>query len=969
MPLRFLRPVMALIATGTAAVTIGLSGVPAAHADQIRHKEWWLRTLGVTGAWAATQGAGVTVAVLSDGVDASHADLTGAVAAAPALTGAPRASGRYFGEQGTPIASLIAGRGHGSGGSSGILGVAPAARILSLQVTLPADDPQLSQSSVAAAIPNAIAAGIKYAVSHGASVIDLPIDPGQPGSSGTGGASAAAGGSPAEQAAVSYALAHNVVLVAPAGDDGASSDSPNYPAAYPGVISVGAFDSAVTKAPWSSHQGYVTVTAAGAGVTAAASAGGYQTVNSTSAASAMVAGIVALIRAQYPGLSVNQVRHAITSSTVYGRAGGRTDGSGYGTVNADKAMAAAATLAMPAGARAGAGAQPPVAPAAVSAVSPTQGIGSQLIRAGEISAALFALLLLLIAAYAATGRRRRRPASQPAVTAQWAHRQGQSRYPQVAAADADRMLEVFTSPVSEPDRGALAGASGFGSAGGFGSAHGGWADDGLFAPAGGRLADGAIAGPPMAADSAGWQSHGPATRAVSRRPAVSGAPPWEPASAPHTELPWTAAPGRNSIPGMPVPAALPGPSGPDSQDQPPSVQSMFHPDGQPSAQRGPDYAGPPDQGHQATPAQYSTPQYSPSQYPTAEYSTASGSSLWDSPADSPAAAYDTRSGLAATERGDVGWDGGRWSPAPAPGPVIEGSVLGGSGRADYGRQGWAAQAPFDEPRYDEPRYDEPRYDEPRYDEPRYDEPRYDEPRYDEPQYEEPQYEEPQHGQPARTTSHPSTAPEPSTASRASTCSRARTASRSGGNGNPGTTSRAEAANRSQLTESAHGLPHPTSCALPLPACRSGLRVRPRRHQRRYLRAVRCGSQPTASPAATRTLPTISRTTVKSLAAGRSSCGIRRPGRPRLATRRRLDYPKRRASRPERNRTTAAGISSARHRLLPVARASCGDFLLARRGVHRHELLSGQLLDRTHDFVGDDATLPRACRLAAKFGEL
>ncbi len=168
MPLRFPRPVMALIATGTAAVTIGLAGVPAAHADQVRHKEWWLRTLGVTGAWAATQGTGVTVAVLSDGVDAKHADLAGAVTAAPAPTGAPLASGQYFGEQGTAIASLIAGRGHGSGSSSGILGVAPAAKILSIPVTLPAGDPQLNQPDVAAAIPNVIAAGIRYAVGHGA---------------------------------------------------------------------------------------------------------------------------------------------------------------------------------------------------------------------------------------------------------------------------------------------------------------------------------------------------------------------------------------------------------------------------------------------------------------------------------------------------------------------------------------------------------------------------------------------------------------------------------------------------------------------------------------------------------------------------------------------------------------------------------------------------------------------------------
>src|SRR5580698_530288 len=285
---------MAVIATGTAVISIGLSVMPAS-ADQVRHQEWWLSSIGVSGAWAASQGAQVKVAVLSDGIDAQQADLTSAVTTALRPGGAPVAAGQYFGQLGTAIASLIGGRGHAAGGSSGIVGIAPKAQILSVPVTLPADDPQLSVPSVAASIPGAIAAGINDAVSHGATVIDLPLDPGQPGTAGTGGAAAAAGGSAAEKTAVQNALAHNVVLVAPAGDNGATSaDAAEYPAAYPGVIAVGAFNSAFDKAAWSSHQGYVTLTAPGANVIAAAAGGGYQAVNSTSAASAIVAGIAAL---------------------------------------------------------------------------------------------------------------------------------------------------------------------------------------------------------------------------------------------------------------------------------------------------------------------------------------------------------------------------------------------------------------------------------------------------------------------------------------------------------------------------------------------------------------------------------------------------------------------------------------------------------------------------------------------------
>jgi hypothetical protein len=621
---------MALIAASTAVVSIGVAAVPA-RADQVRRKEWWLTSLGVTGAWAASQGAGVTVAVLSDGIDTSQPDLTRTVTTAPALAGAPVAAGKYFGEQGTAIASLIAGHGHGSRGRAGIIGVAPQARILSVPVTLPANDPQLNQSTIAAAIPDAIAAGIRYAVRQGATVIDLPIDPGQPGSSGTGGAQAAAGGSAAEKSAIDYALGRDVVLVAPAGDDGGTaSDAPNYPAAYHGVIAVGAIDRAFIKAPWSSHQRYVALTAAGVDILAAASTGGYQRVNSTSAASAVVSGIVALIRSRYPGLTAQQIRTAMTSSTVFHPANGRAHGSGYGTVNAANALAAAATLSTTPANRAGAGAQPPLPAAAVAAPPATSNIESQLGRAGEISGALLALLLVAIGLYAMAGRRRRR-GGPPAVTAQWAHRQAQSRYPQAgdfvqagdfasagayaeagglahrSGADADRMLEAFTAPVARPDRGVIAQPASH-------SAVSSRADEGLFAPAARPVVRGAGSGAPEggSADSGPWPAHGPASRAVGRRPAVSGAPPWEPASAPDTELPWTDGAGRHSVSGTPAAAALPGPGSsaqPDWQDEP-SGQSLF--------QR--------------------------ADYGQADY----GDAGWDDSA---------------------GWDGKSWSPVPAAGPV------------------------------------------------------------------------------------------------------------------------------------------------------------------------------------------------------------------------------------------------------------------------------------------------------------
>ena len=314
--------------------------------------------------------------------------------------------GQFWGIHGTEVASLIAGHGHGPGQANGIIGIAPAAKILSVRVTLESNDPMLSDQTIAAGLPNAIARGIRWAVRHDASVIDLPLDPvttsGAPGS----------GGSSAERAAIDYAIAKKVILVAPAGDGGAGTDPVNYPAAYPGVIAVGAFDRHFVKAPFTSHQSYVLVTAAGAGVAAASPSGNYPQLNSTSAASAMVAGIVALIRAQFPTLTPAQITHAITASTVYHPPGGRANGSGFGTVDAAKALTAAAGIAerVSKSATSGTAGQAPPRQPAVHSSPIHRNIRGTLIKDAAIAGMVFLLLLGLIFAITAWRRRNARAA-------------------------------------------------------------------------------------------------------------------------------------------------------------------------------------------------------------------------------------------------------------------------------------------------------------------------------------------------------------------------------------------------------------------------------------------------------------------------------------------------------------------------------------------------------------------------------
>ena len=131
-----------------------------------------------------------------------------------------------------------------------------------MQVTLEYNDPLDADAAVTGRLPAAIAAGIRYAVAHGATVISLPLDPGMMGA--RGGAAAAAGGSQAERAAVAYAISRDVLLVAPAGDNAGGGNAVNYPAAYPGVIAVGATARDGALAPFTNTGSYVALTAPGA---------------------------------------------------------------------------------------------------------------------------------------------------------------------------------------------------------------------------------------------------------------------------------------------------------------------------------------------------------------------------------------------------------------------------------------------------------------------------------------------------------------------------------------------------------------------------------------------------------------------------------------------------------------------------------------------------------------------------------
>jgi hypothetical protein len=393
------------------------AATPAGHGNTTRDQEWWLAGLHVTQAWQQSEGSGITVAVLCTGVDASYPGLAGSVITGPDYTGsAPlgRDPGRpYWGVEGTAVAGIIAAHERGWG----LVGIAPAVKILSVRVTLEFNDPLVSDRAISQRLPDAIAAGVRYAADHGARVIDLPLDPGTLGLTSKGDP-AAAGGSPAERAAIAYALGQGIVLVAPAGDDGQGSAMVNYPAAYPGVIAVGAITRTGQLASFSSRRSYPSLTAPGVSLVAAAQPEGYGTISSTSTASGIVAGVAALVLSRFPHLTVAQVTQALIESTAATRAGTglpplparSAAGAGYGAVDAIRAVDMAAIIASASQPRQAAPAVAPHKPARPPVASPRRPAASTL--AGSVLrdavAAVCVLIVLLVVALLVVRARRDR---------------------------------------------------------------------------------------------------------------------------------------------------------------------------------------------------------------------------------------------------------------------------------------------------------------------------------------------------------------------------------------------------------------------------------------------------------------------------------------------------------------------------------------------------------------------------------
>ncbi|GAA1381144.1 type VII secretion-associated serine protease mycosin [Catellatospora chokoriensis] len=358
-------------AAGAALIgACALSATPAQAADPISDGQWYVDFLHLAQAHQINKGAGVTVAVIDTGVDATHPDLKGSVVAGADFSRGGGSDGLLDTDgHGTAMAGLIVGHGR-------IRGVAPAARVMSVRAAT-----GVSGSSTATA------QAITWAVEHGATVLSLSV--------------AYDTRDLVLEQAVQDAVGKNVVIVAGVGNL-PRNRTVGYPAAYPGVLAVGGVDRNGSHSPTSVTGAQVAIAAPCDDISTAFKQHQRGVGTGTSHATALVAGAAALLRTKFPQLPATEIVRRLIATAVDKGPAGRDDQYGNGVLDlvaalsADTAPTAAAITAGPPG--------PTTANAPAAEPNPTP-------AAGVLVTAVAVCLLLLVGA-TVTGvlmARRRRP--------------------------------------------------------------------------------------------------------------------------------------------------------------------------------------------------------------------------------------------------------------------------------------------------------------------------------------------------------------------------------------------------------------------------------------------------------------------------------------------------------------------------------------------------------------------------------
>ena len=266
------------------------------------NQAWHYEMIKAPEAWEITPGSSSTrIAVLDTGIDSTHPSLSDFVNTSLGRSFVGGDTGDRAGH-GTHVAGTIASYGE-------VSGVMQSATLIPVKVL--GDDGTGSMYG--------IQQGITYAASIDADVINMSLGGG--------------GYFQGMEEAIDTANSQGTIVVAASGNDGARNVS--YPAAYSGSIAVGSVTSSKTRSSFSNYGPELDVMAPGSNVYSTLPNNQYDTLSGTSMASPHVAGVMGLIRATDPTISVADARTALNNTA---QAAGPELEYGHGIVDAYAAV-------------------------------------------------------------------------------------------------------------------------------------------------------------------------------------------------------------------------------------------------------------------------------------------------------------------------------------------------------------------------------------------------------------------------------------------------------------------------------------------------------------------------------------------------------------------------------------------------------------------------------------------------------